>query len=175
MGGATDSRDARKVVGYLLSTVPLENIADGIPHDGPAIRCMAQDSSDFYIRLECQSGTCQTVMQYTRLGGHRVFSKTIARTADDFYRWLTGSALPGTSEAVYASFDKIESAIPDRTIAHTSLQLKPAHQPSHEFVEARIGLFAMDQTPDGKTNYTNLNCVWETIDSDGLIWESLKP
>jgi hypothetical protein len=89
--GAKDSRDSRKIVGHLFSTLDLQNVMGPLTKTSEAVQCQTQDERNVFFLTKDADGTGR--ITFSKLDGQSVYSLTEATEVERsmFYDIITGA------------------------------------------------------------------------------------
>lgn len=172
--GATDSIEARWIVGQMISGIPLVRWIDSLPTKH--VFCHTEDgSTDVYVTLNCTTSFCSTAFDFERFNNSGVYSRTRVSTGSrDFYDYITGAvAFPIDAMSAVSTSASIESTIHYVNTQAATLRITPDAAVG-EFVRVGVNLRAtLNGSPSDEKSLGSLICEFEAKGNSG--YEPLKP
>lgn len=172
--GAKDSRDSRKIVGHLFSTVDLQNVMGLIPARGEVIQCETEKKTNVFYMTKDDLGNVQ--ITFAMLDGQSVYSltQTISPINSLFFDIVTGAS--EGSHSFIAT--ELQSRIPHRLFERMSLRVQSydrnAGHNGH-YAKATISFLTMDMEDHGSDiEELPVWCSRDFIDENGNFNESIR-
>jgi hypothetical protein len=166
--GARDSRESRKITGYLMSGLQLPRTATSIPEEGQIIGCETKDKANlFYLYEEPDR---QDMISFVKFGGQPVFTEMTLRISS-IGKYISGEVPLGASSAQVGG--GLTSAMPHRVYDRGALLVEPTELVS-EFVKASLILISIDGDFSSGNNQIQVSCFREDRQGTRVSRQSLR-
>lgn len=172
--GAKDSRDSRKIVGHLFSSLNLQNVMGSVPETGSVVQCNTEDEANVFYLTKDENGIGH--ITFAMLDGQQVYALTQATEVAkaSFYDVITGVSEDSRS---FIPSD-IKSLIPHRLYERFALRVQSFDRNvghSGHYAKATISFLTMDMNKYGHgAEELPVWCYRDYVGEDGNSNESLR-